>query len=110
MTSLHIQFQQILFNRLRSRVPIDTGNMLANIVYGMDSSQVATVTVSAPMSSRGGLTSRHTGKAVSNTDSNYDYAKAVNYAVKSKHRFWVELQIKESANIVRSNANFGLYK
>lgn len=110
MQTIIIQFQQILFNRLRSRVPIDTGNMLANIVYGMNTPSEASVIISAPMSSRGGMTSKRTGAVVSKTDSDYDYAKAVNYATKSPHRFWVELQIKETAHIVRSNANYGLYK
>lgn len=103
-------FQQTLFNRLRSKTPIDTGNMLANIVYGQNNSNEVTVTVSAPMSSRGGLTSRRTGKAVSESKSDYDYSKAVNYGAKSPHRFWVEHQIKETAHIIRSNANFGFYE
>lgn len=110
MSNIITLFQQTLFNRLRSKTPIDTGNMLANIVYGQLSSSEVSVTVSAPMSSRNGRTSRATGKVIESKNSNYDYSKAVNYGAKSPHRFWVEHQIKETAHIIRSNANFGFYK
>lgn len=119
MTSLIIQFQMILFNRLRAKTPIDTGNMLANIIYGQ-SGDKATISISAPMASREGMTHKYTnskakkksdvGKVVKAGKSNYDYAKKVNYEAKSPHRFWVETQIKEASHIVISNANYGLYK
>ena len=102
------QFQAILFNRLRAKTPIDTGNMLANIVFGMESQNKATISIAAPMRTRSGL-SRRTGKMVNPSDSDSDCAKDVNYSSKSPHRFWVERQIVETRNIVISNFNYGLY-
>jgi hypothetical protein len=103
-------FLMTLFNRLRSKTPIDTGNMLAHIVYAQQSKDLANISISAPMSSRAGLKSRRTGESVSQSSKDYDYSKDVNYSSKSPHQFWVEHQIKYSVHIVKSNFNYGLYK
>ena len=102
------KMKRILFNRLRAEVPIDTGNMLANIVHSQNGVNEASITISAPMQSRSGV-SRRTGKYIEAPEkSDYDYARDVNYSRKSPHRFWVEQQIKEAVHIVCSNANYGL--
>ena len=108
MNNYVIKMQKILFNRLRAETPIDTGNMLANIVHSQSGANEASITISAPMQSRSGV-SRRTGKYIEAPEkSDYDYARDVNYSRKSPHRFWVEQQIKEAVHIVCSNANYGL--
>lgn len=108
MNAIVMAFQMTLFNDLRAKVPIDTGNMLAHITHNMVSENEAIVTVSAPMSARNGMVSKRTGKSVT-SKSDYDYAKAVNYSSKSPHQFWVEHRIKNTANVIKSNVNYGLY-
>lgn len=107
--SLVINLQAVLYNRLRSKAPIDTGNMLAHIEMGQATQNIAIITISAPMNARIGLVSKRTGKAVGGKASDYDYAKHVNYARKSPHQFWVEHQIKEAVNILRANNKYNVY-
>lgn len=107
---LIIVFQDVLFNRLRSETPIDTGNMLAHIEKGTVDQNTAELTVSAPMRARIGMVSRRTGAVVKGNETDYDYAKHVNYSRKSPHQFWVEYQIIEAVNIMRSNLKYNIYR
>lgn len=107
--SLIIQLQGVLYNRFRSKTPIDTGNMLAHIEMGQMDIKTVKVSVSAPMSARIGMVSRKSGEVVKGKDTDYDYAKHVNYSNKSPHKFWVENQIYEAVNIMRSNLKYGMY-
>ncbi len=108
--SLVINFLDTLYNRLRSKVPIDTGNMLAHIVRAQKSEDTILLSISAPMHARAGRTSRRTKRVVTyGADSDYDYAKHVNYSSKSPHQFWVEHQIVYALKIVKANVKYGLY-
>lgn len=98
-----------LYDRLRAKTPIDTGNMLAHIKKEGDYGSKMQISISAPMNTRGGLTSKRTKSVVRNVNSNYDYARDVNYSRKSPHRFWVEAQIKQAVSITMSNVKYGLY-
>lgn len=107
--SLVIQLQGVLYNRLRSKVPIDTGNMLAHIEMGQIDQRTVKISISAPMNARIGMISKKTKQVVQGKESDYDYARHVNYSSKSPHKFWVEHQIYEAVNIMRSNQKYGLY-
>lgn len=102
-------FTITLFNRLRSKTPIDTGNMLAHTTMEETNQNITELTISAPMRARQGLMSKRTGRTIGEVKDDYDYARHVNYASNSKHQFWVEHQIKETVNIVMSNVKYGLY-
>lgn len=104
------RLQENLYVRFLSSSPHDTGNMLAHIKKGQVDKNTAQLSISAPMRARIGMISRRTGAVIKGKESSYDYAKHVNYSRKSPHQFWVEHQIMESVNTMRSNLRHGIYR
>ncbi len=103
------RLQENLYVRFLSSSPRDTGNMLAHIKKGQVDKNTAQLSISAPMRARIGLYSKKQKQVVASKKTDYDYAKHVNYARKSPHRFWIEHQIHETVNGMRSNIKYNIY-
>ena len=101
-------FYMVLFNTLRSESPKDTGNMLANITYVMNSPNSVTITIAAPKAQ----TMNKKGKLSEVTD----YAWFVNYSnvmawgrKANRNKFWVEKCIMHAKRIIAQNIKNGAY-